>query len=138
MRELATVLQKVTLSFFMRKKRSLFMKDNKNKVYKSDTRNTENKIIEIYANRKADNVEEAERAKKIIKLLNFGFICISLFNKENHASIMSKLYLTKYHIFEKGVQASAEDMFLSERTLGRYRKKYCPVLEFVMRGENLF
>ena len=51
---------------------------------------------------------------------------------------MSKLYLTKYHIFEKGVQASAEDMFLSERTLGRYRKKYCPVLEFVMRGENLF
>lgn len=71
------------------------MKDNKNKVYKSDTRNTENKIIEIYANRKADNVEEAERAEKIIKLLNFGFICISLFNKENHASIMSKLYLTK-------------------------------------------
>lgn len=114
------------------------MKDNKNKVYKSDTRNTENKIIEIYANRKADNVEEAERAEKIIKLLNFGFICISLFNKENHASIMIKLYLTKYHIFEKGVQASAEDMFLSERTLGRYRKKYCPVLEFVMRGENLF
>ena len=42
------------------------MKDNKNKVYKSDTRNTENKIIEIYANRKADNVEEAERAEKII------------------------------------------------------------------------
>lgn len=122
----------------MRKKRSLFMKDNKNKVYKSDTRNTENKIIKTYASRNASDVEEAERAKKIIKLLNFVFICISLFNKENHASIMSKLYLTKYHIFEKGVQASAEDMFLSERTLGRYRKKYCPVLEFVMRGENLF
>ncbi len=122
----------------MRKKRSLFMKDNKNKVYKSDTRNTENKIIKTYASRNASDVEEAERAKKIIKLLNFAFICISLFNKENHASIMSKLYLTKYHIFEKGVQASAEDMFLSERTLGRYRKKYCPVLEFVMRGENLF
>ncbi len=57
------------------------MKDNKNKVYKSDTRNTENKIIKTYASRNASDVEEAERAKKIIKLLNFAFICISLFNK---------------------------------------------------------
>lgn len=78
----------------------------------------------------ADN--ESQQAKQIIELIVFCFRIISLFTNENHLKIVEQLYLTKNNILSMGIRHFSNKLFLDEKTLYAYRKKYGMVILFVI------
>lgn len=129
MRELATVLQKVTLSFFMRKKRSLFMKDKK---YKNETRNKEMEIVKIYQRSIEKLGEGSDEAKRILNILKLCFKSVSVFTNLNHDVIADRLYFCKQNLFEDNLTKITDDVSTNIRSLDRYRKKYGRVIDIFL------
>lgn len=61
----------------------------------------------------------------------FCFEIISIFTNINHAEIVRKLYFNKDNIIVVGIKKMEKMVFIQERTLLLYRKKYCEVIDAI-------
>lgn len=90
----------------------------------------EKQLIDIFnVSKSARNPEERNKAKYIEAITMFCFRLISIFTENDHAKIVKQLYFSFDNLDTKSVVYIAEKVFTSESTLGRYRKKYCLVIE---------
>ncbi len=96
----------------------------------TSTRKIEEAVIELYKRsvKKEDEIE-AEKAAKTIQDIISSFRLISIFTKENHVEIVKKLYFSKDNILEIGIRKMSDKVFVQEKTLYTYRKKYCKIIE---------
>lgn len=95
------------------------------------TMKTEKFIVELYKKSRLKN-EEGMKAQKKIKAILLFFQFISVFTDEDHLTIVQKLYFSKENIVNSGVQATATALYIPERTLLYYRRKYCIVIEMII------
>lgn len=102
-------------------------KNKRNKPYKNKTKNKEAELINM--SRNSGNDKEAERRLKILRICYSG---ISVFMRQDHNKIVDKLYFnSRYSIIDNSVVKMTDLVNLNERTMKRYRDKYCLVAEQV-------
>lgn len=96
----------------------------------TETNEVEQSVIELFekSNQKVEN-ENTEVAQKQIKFILSCFDFIQAFTGVNHKDIVKVLYFSKNNIAKVGVSNMNEFVFVQERTLFNYRKKYVAVLE---------
>ncbi len=93
---------------------------------------TEKLIVGIYEKRN-ENIE----AKKQIRIIMLCFQMLSIFTEEDHSAIVQKLYFSKNNIVKNGVRETAKAVFIPERTLQYYRRKYCEIIDIIVASENV-
>ena len=57
---------------------------------------------------------------------------ISEFTNTDHTAIFNRLYFSKYNIKVAGIKHVARNIYIEERTLFSYRKKYCKVIMWIL------
>lgn len=98
----------------------------------TNTRRTEITIINLYkCSTKKEKDEESKYATKLIHIIIVCFELISVFTKINHTEIVKKLYFTKENISVISLKQMERKVFIQERTLLMYRKKYCEVIDLI-------
>lgn len=85
---------------------------------------------------KKNQDDNSENAKKIIQLLTLSLNSISMFTNQNHYQIFKKLYFTKDNVLAMGISYIARQVFIQERTLYSYRKKYCEIIIAIIKHVN--
>lgn len=91
---------------------------------------TERKLINLYERSLQEN--NNDRVKNKIKTILIAFSIISIFTDMDHTTVMKKMYLSKRNILVLGIRKMAEVVYIRERTLYEYRKKYCKIINFVL------
>lgn len=97
------------------------------------TRVVEQKVIKLFN----DSMEQVNKEKRVEaqiiveRVLNV-FELISVFDNYNHVEILKKLYFTKTNIFVLGTKKMANELFMDEKTLYKFRKKYCGVISKIL------
>lgn len=106
------------------------------------TKDLENEIVNLYyCSIKKKSDIEPEYAEFTINLIKFFFSLLSMYTNENHLLIITKLYFSRGNIKEIGVKTIARKLYLEERTLYSYRKKYCEIIIAIIKyvkEKNLF
>lgn len=98
----------------------------------TNTRKTEMIMIGLYKDSKSKvQCKEVAIAKQTMKLILTCFEMISIFTNYNHVEIVKKLYFTRNNIMAIGLKRMEEVVYIQERTLLVYRKKYCEVVDFL-------
>lgn len=92
---------------------------------------TERKLINLYEGSLQEN--DNNKAKEKIKTIVIAFSIISIFTNVDHTTVMKKMYLSKRNILVLGTRKMAEVVYIQERTLYEYRKKYCKIINFVLK-----
>ena len=99
----------------------------------TETRKTEMLIISLYQlSLQSDSSEEIKKSKKVIALVCFVLKLLSVFTDENHLRIVDRLYFSKNNILKTGIKSESEKVYISERTLYFYRRKYCEIINIVL------
>lgn len=99
----------------------------------TETRKTEMLIISLYQlSLQSDGSEEIKKSKKVIALVCFVLKLLSIFTDENHLQIVDRLYFSKNNIVKIGIKSASEKVYMSERTLYFYRRKYCEIINIVL------
>lgn len=93
----------------------------------TETRIYEIALIELFYESRNNN-EAKEKIEIILKV----FKIISIFTGENHEEIICKLYFDRNNIVRVGIKLSADKVFMQEKTLYSYRKKYCKIIKEIM------
>ncbi len=106
----------------------------------SETRKTEQEIVNIYYLSQKKDDPAASKARIIVMTILEYFRIISVFDGEDHQKIISKLYFSKDNVITAGIRKTALSLFLEEKTLYNYRKKYCEVIkraiELIYKNNN--
>lgn len=106
------------------------MKNNKNKkkVYKSKTRNQEVELVSLFESSKHN-----EQDKKKLNILKICIRSISAFMSQDHSTIVNELYFNgRYNVVDDSITKMKGIVSLTEKTMKRYRDKYCQVAEAVL------
>lgn len=94
------------------------------------TRKTEIMIINLYkCGTKKDHDADYCLAKNIMNLILLCFQLISIFTGTDHMRIVQKLYFSEKNILSAGIQCMQGVVYVQERTLLLYRRKYCEVID---------
>ena len=89
-------------------------------------------MVNLYkCSHKKEHDEEYQMANNILEIVMFCFKVISVFTKTDHAKIVKQLYFDKDNIIVVGIKKMENIIFVPERTLLLYRKKYCDVIESI-------
>ena len=98
----------------------------------TDTRKTEKILVNLYhCSRAKEHNEDYILANNLLKFIMFCFEIISVFTSVDHAKIVKTLYFNKDNIFVMGIRNIQQVVFVQERTLLLYRKKYCEVVNAI-------
>ncbi len=93
---------------------------------------TENYVFEVFLTElyiaSKNDIDANERIKTILKV----FKVISIFTEENHEEIVRRIYFENSNIVRLGVRISAEKVFVQEKTLYNYRRKYCKAIKEIL------
>lgn len=104
----------------------------------TNTRKTELMMVNLYkCSKKKEHDSEYKLANNLLNFIMFCFELISKFTSTDHAQIVKKLYFSKDNIILVGTKKMEKMVFIQERTLLLYRKKYCEVIDeiFVLMQE---
>lgn len=98
----------------------------------TNTRKTELLMVDLYkCSKKKEHDADYKLANNILQFIMFCFEIISIFTNINHAEIVRKLYFNKDNIIVVGIKKMEKMVFIQERTLLLYRKKYCEVIDAI-------
>lgn len=99
------------------------------------TKDIEKELVNLYyCSIKKKSDIDPEYAQYQIDIIKFFFKLLSIYTNENHLVILNKLYFTRWNIKEIGVKATAIKLYLEERTLFSYRKRYCGIINEIIKG----
>lgn len=98
----------------------------------TSTRKIEMMLVNLYkCSIKKEHDEEYKFANNIMQFIIFCFEIISIFTETDHANIIKKLYFSKDNVMDVGLKRMEKIVFVQERTLLFYRKKYCEVVNAI-------
>ncbi len=98
----------------------------------TNTRKIEQILVNLYyCSRKKEDNEDYIIANNLLKFIMFCFEIISVFTNIDHAKIVKTLYFNKDNIFVVGIRQIQRSVYVQERTLLLYRKKYCEVVNAI-------
>lgn len=99
----------------------------------TQTRSIEKKVVDIYEKSiaKGSNAEK-ENAQRLIAQIRYAFRLIDIFDDSNHLQIIEKLYFCRDNILKLNIRRTADKVFVQERTLFFYRRKYCKVFKEII------
>lgn len=98
----------------------------------TDTRKIEQMLVNLYyCSIKKEHDDEYRRVNDILHFIMFCFRIISVFTETDHAKIVEKLYFNKDNIMVVGLKKMEKIVFVQERTLLLYRRKYCEVINAI-------
>lgn len=94
----------------------------------------ERRLIDLYnVSLCNSNPKEQCKAQKTIRLIESCFVLIGIFTGEDHCKMINCLYFSKRNILNVEKRNMAEKIFVSERTMFSYRKKYCKVFNYILK-----
>lgn len=97
----------------------------------TNTRKMELLMVDLYkCSKKKEHDADYKLANNILQFIMFCFEIISIFTNINHAEIVRKLF-NKDNIIVVGIKKMEKMVFIQERTLLLYRKKYCEVIDAI-------
>lgn len=91
-----------------------------------------NKLYKTSKNKK--NALEAKQAKEVMEEIIRTFRMLDIFMNEHHTDIVQRIYFTRWNIVQIGVRAMAFRIFMPERTLYKYRQKYCAIIAEILKA----
>ncbi len=101
---------------------------------KTGTNAIEKKIVDLY-NKSVGKVDkESIKAQTTIDKILKVFKLISIYDENNHKEIVRILYFSKENILIIGVRKIAARLFMDDKTLYKYRKKYCAVISNILNS----
>ncbi len=92
---------------------------------------TERNLIKLYeCSRKGDaqSWQAKDKIEKILIIFNY----ISVFTKFDHETVVKRLYFSQRNIMVIGTRQMADEVYIQERTLYSYRKKYCDIVDCIL------
>ncbi len=102
------------------------------------THKIEKQIISLYQKSKSKfSTVEMEQAKQTVNAIRQAFRLLDIFTNDSHADIIERIYFTRLNIVKIGVRAAAFRVFMPERTLYKYRQKYCAIIQEILKQNNL-
>ncbi len=103
------------------------------------THKIEKQIIALYKKSKnKKDITGARNAKQTVEEILQTFRLLDIFINDNHAQIVKSIYFTRWNIVEIGVRAMAMKVFMPERTLYKYRQKYCAIILEILKEKELY
>lgn len=95
----------------------------------------EKELINLfYTSVKGKDPAEVAKAKRAIDYINMHFKIISKFTKANHDKIVKELYFNYNNLGRVGIIAMCYRVYVSERTLERYRDRYCAIAKDLLEA----
>lgn len=97
------------------------------------THEIEKQIYKLYKmSRDKTNVEQAEKANNLMEEIIRFFQLLDLFMNDQHAEIVKRIYFHRQNMFRVGIRAVSFQIFIPERTLYKYRQKYCEIIAEIL------
>ncbi len=108
-------------------------------MIKTITREYEAYIIDIASKCKEEDylVSGTVSARQLLYSLRIAFDIITEYDNIDHRHNFEVLYIGKNNIKSKSVVYMCKTLYLSERTLLRYREKYCKVIVCILSLYNI-
>lgn len=108
-------------------------------MIKTITREYEEYIINLASKYKEDDylVCDTVSARQLLYSLRVAFDIITEYDNIDHRHNFEILYMGKNNIRSKSIVYMCKTLYLSERTLLRYREKYCKVIVFILSLYNI-
>ena len=95
---------------------------------------TEKQLIRLYEESiRKENNWSVQQAREIIKEILQAFHWLDVFINSEHTQIVKRLYFNRLNIERIGIRAMTFRVFVPERTLYKYRQKYCLLIAEILK-----